>query len=437
VEPVALCKAAPLPVAGPAVAQIPDPHGPLLAGSPELSVEALVQQVLARNPSLAQMTAAWQAASARYPQATSLEDPMVAVTLGPASFTSNTVNPAYRLEISQKYPWPGKRALRGQGALAEASAAGSEVEDTRLQLIEAARSAFADYYLAGRALQVNEENLQLLKKFRRSARSRYENNLAPEQDYLQAQVEIGREQQRRLTQERAKEVAVARINTLLNRSPDAPLPPPPKDIQVEGELPEAALLRAAALERRPDLRALDNRIAADQAALALAGKESCPDLEPFAMYDRFMGNNSQSQDLAAMIGVRLNLLVRKARREAAVAEAQARINQHRAELARQTNQVNFEVQQAYAQVRESARTVRLYEQTILPKARDYVEAAASAYETAKIPFLSLIEAQRSRVGLLDRYYESVADYFRRRATLERVVGEPLSPLPAPAGSNYH
>src|SRR5262249_33146888 len=75
----------------------------VVSGTGELSVDALVEQVLARNPSLAQMVAAWQAAQARYPQVTSLEDPMFAGTLGPATYGSNTVDPAYRLEISQKY----------------------------------------------------------------------------------------------------------------------------------------------------------------------------------------------------------------------------------------------------------------------------------------------------------------------------------------------
>src|SRR5262245_46790951 len=56
---------------------IPDPHAPPFTGMSELSLQALVQEVLARNPSLAQMVAAWQAASARYPQVTSLEDPML------------------------------------------------------------------------------------------------------------------------------------------------------------------------------------------------------------------------------------------------------------------------------------------------------------------------------------------------------------------------
>jgi outer membrane protein TolC len=132
-----------------------------------------------------------------------------------------------------------------------------------------------------------------------------------------------------------------------------------------------------------------------------------------------------------MLGVRLNVPVRLARRRAAVDEAKGRLAQRQAELARQTDQVNFEVQQTYSQVQESERTVRLYEKTILPAARQNIEAAQSAYATGKIPFLSLIEAQRSAVGLRDRYYEAIADYYRRRATLERVAGGPIGPWTSP------
>ena len=142
-----------------------------------------------------------------------------------------------------------------------------------------------------------------------------------------------------------------------------------------------------------------------------------------AAYDAFW----QERPLRTMLGVRLNLPVRLARRDAAVAEAQARVAQRQAELARLTDQANFEVQQAYEQVRESERVVRLYEATILPAAEANVKAAQAAYVTGRIPFLSLVEAQRGVVGLRDRYYEAVADYFRRRAVLERAVGAPLVP----------
>jgi len=66
--------------------------------------------------------------------------------------------------------------------------------------------------------------------------------------------------------------------------------------------------------------------------------------------------------------------------------------------------------------------VRLYQDTILPAAEKNVKSAEAAYTNTKIPFLSLVEAQRNAVSLRDRYYEVLADYFRRRAELDRAVG---------------
>jgi cobalt-zinc-cadmium efflux system outer membrane protein len=198
-------------------------------------------------------------------------------------------------------------------------------------------------------------------------------------------------------------------------------------LAVADSLPEASEMRTTALAKRPDLKALASRIDADQANLALANKEFYPDFTPFAMYDRFMGNNSEIQPLATMIGVSMNVPVRKNRRYAAVAEAQARLNQRRSELEKQIDQVSFQVQEAYAKVQKSERAVQIYEKTILPAAKLNVEAAQSAYESGKIPFLSLIEAQRNTVSLRERYYEAVSDYYRRRAMLERVVGGSLAP----------
>jgi outer membrane protein TolC len=207
------------------------------------------------------------------------------------------------------------------------------------------------------------------------------------------------------------------------------LPPPPAKLILADALPEARALRAIAVAQRPDLQAIKNRIAAEQASLGLAQKEFYPDFEPFFMYDRFMGNNSQSKDLASMLGVRLNLPVYRNRRYGAIAEAEARIGQRRAELDRQIDQVNLQVQDAYAQVHESERIVHLYEKKVLPDAELNVKTARADYMTGQIPAISVIEAERTRLNLYDRYYEAVADYFRRRASLERVTGGSLIPLP--------
>src|SRR5206468_1854892 len=146
-------------------------------------------------------------------------------------------------------------------------------------------------------------------------------------DMLQADVEIGRQQERQVTLERVRQVTVARLNTLMHLPPDRPLPPPPQRVTVGGPLPPAEELRAAAVARRPDLQALAVHLAAEEASLGLAHKEYCPDVELTAAYDSIW----QERPLRPQVGLRVNLPVRQARRAGAVSEAEARIAQRRAE----------------------------------------------------------------------------------------------------------
>jgi outer membrane protein TolC len=396
--------------------------GPAFPDAKELSVDALVQQVLARNPTLPQMVAAAQAASARIPQVTSLEDPYFGATVAPASIGSSDVEFGYRLELSQKLPWPGKLGLRGANAQAEARAAGNEVDDARLQLTEAARMAFYDYYFVHRAIEVNQRGLDLLGQIHKAVESRFKvPQLESSQELYQVDVETGRQREKLVLLDRLRRVTIARLNTLLHLPPDLPLPPPPKELRVGFGLPDAQPWRAAAQTQRPDLQEVRNHIDAEEASLALARREYYPDFDVMAAYDTIMGNGP-TRDLAPQVAVRVNLPIRKTRRLAAVSEAESRLAQRQAELARLSDQVNYEVQQAYEQVRESERVVGLYVKDVLPAARLNVEAALAAYRPGRIPLISLIEAQRNLVGLEDRYHEAVADYFRRLASLERAAG---------------
>jgi cobalt-zinc-cadmium efflux system outer membrane protein len=397
----------------------PGASGPF-DGNTELIEADLVAQVLARNPTVAQMTAAAAAAAARVPQVTSLEDPRAAGFVGPGSIGSPDVDFAYRVEVSQAFPFPGKLALRGAGAGHEATAAGAEVEDARLALAEAARAAFADYYLAARAAEVNDESLGLLREFRENAANRYRTGQGQQQDVLQADVTIARQRERAVGLDRARRVAQARINTLLNVPADQPLPPPPKELVPPGPLPAVADLRAAAVGRRPDVAALRARVAADEAALALALKEYYPDFEAMAAYDAWW--QPRERDLRPMVGLRFNLPVRTDRRDAAVTEMRAKLAQRQAEANKLAAQVGLQVQEAYEQAREAEQALRLYEETALPAARENVKLAQAGYTVGRIPFLNLIEAQRSLVELRDRQFELLAEARRRRAALDRAAG---------------
>ena len=396
----------------------PDPCDPF-SGQAELSADQLVAEVQRRNPSLQSAAAAWRAAAQRYPQMISLDDPMFGFMIGPHGLGRDD-NGGWMVEASQKVTWQGKRALRGCAAAAEADAMRGEIGDTRLQLTAAAKTALLDYYLARRQAEVNSTTAGLLNQFRAIAKTKYEVNQATEQDVLQADVELANLENRRTELARDEQLAIARINTLLHLEANHRLPLPPAQVPLPESLPSVQMLQETAQRARPDLYSQAARVRAEQANLELACKEYWPDPEFAVKYDAFM-----PEDMRPQVGMNFNVPLQRTRRSAAVREASERLQQRRAEYQNRLDQVQFEVQSAYHRANQGRQAVGLYREKILPAAQRNLESAQANYTAGKIDFLRLIDAQRQLYAQRDMYYQTLAEYHRRLAELERAVGESL------------
>jgi outer membrane protein TolC len=287
-------------------------------------------------------------------------------------------------------------------------------------LSEAARVAFYDYYLVQREIEVNTATHRLLMQFRDIATNQYQVGQATEQDVLQADVELANLESRRTELTRDEQIAIARINTLLHRAADHPLPPPPAKAPTPESLPAPEFLLQTAMESRPDLYALQSRIRAEQANVALACKEYCPDVNVVAKYDGFM-----PEEMRPQVGMELNVPLQRGRRSAAVREATERLQQRRAEYQDRLDQVRFEVQAALSRAAQSRQVVQLYEQKIIPATQRSLDSALANYTSGKLDFLRLLDAERQVNTQREMYYQSIAEYHRRLAELERAVGGAL------------
>lgn len=396
----------------------------LFRGVSALEREALVRAVLQRNPTLRSAQAAWRAALARWPQETSLADPMLGVGLGPRSFTTSDVRDAWRTDVSQQIPFPGKLSLRGDVALGEADAAAGDFDAARLDLAAMASALFDDYALAARALAVEEHHVTILEELERSAAARYESGVAAFSEPVQAAAELAHRRHDRVRYDTALRTTVQQMNLLLQRAPDLPLPPPPADLvpltapgEADSESSDPALVTQA-LAARPELRAARARVAAAEATVALAEREYFPDFTVLAAYDAFW----QERPLQPSVGVQMNIPLRRERRAAAVEEAEAKLARTRSDEQAATAQVQFSVENARERLREARHVLHLQETQILPAARDFVEAARIALETGGGSFQTAIEAERGlRTAELD-YETSKADVSRRSAELARALG---------------
>jgi outer membrane protein TolC len=388
----------------------------------ELSLSSLILEVQYRNPSLQAMVAGWQAAAQRYPQVVSLDDPTFTAMAAPASFNSNDVEPAYAFQAGQKFPWFGKRAARGRMAQAESSAAFDDLEDNRIRLNEVTEVAFYQYYLVHRQLELNQNNTSVIKQFSNTAQSRYKANQVTQQDVLQAELELAQQERRKIELSQSEKVAAARINTLLREPPYAPLPPPPKQLDVPSVQMDRESYQRLAFEQRPDLKALAAKVHAEQAAAALACKDYYPDVEVFGRYDTFWQPAETQSDLRGQVGVNVNVPIYAGRLNAAVREAMFRVNQRRAEYEQRALDIQYEVASAYEELEESQQTLQLFSERLVPAAEQNVAAARSNYDVSKTTFLDLATAQRQLITLREEREMTLAVYHKRLAELTRVTG---------------
>ena len=389
-------------------------------GFASLERAALIREALRRNPGLAAARSAWRAALARYPQETALEDPMLDTAIGPRSFGSDEVDPGFRVGLSQALPFPGKRRLRGEVALAEAEASSQEFEEARLRLAAAASLLFDEYYLAARAIERNASHLAFVEELYQGTLARYEAGSASQQDALLAEAELADLLHEEVVLETAQRRAAARINTLLHRHPELPLPPPPDALAAPTDLSvDAAALTERALAERPELRAARARVAAREQAVALARREYLPDFTISGAYDRIW----QERDLQPMVGLAVNIPLQLGRRDGALAQARAELAGARSEAQRAEDSVRLAVSLGVDRLGEAHHLVELTRDRMLPVARDRLAASRAAFASGQGSFLELIDSER---GLRSAELESekaVTLLWRRHAELDLATAD--------------
>lgn len=394
----------------------PDPLG----GATHLDRRALVALVLDRNPGLEAQRAEARAALARWPQESALPDPTFGYGLRPWSLGSSQVDAAQDFELSQPLPFPGKRALRGERALEQASAAESDFEASRVRLAALASRLFDEYWLAQRALETSAEHLSLIDEARRVALSRYAAGTASQQDVLATETEQAMLSHRDIELRAERRVLEERINELLHRPPGLELPDAPAELEPElaRDLDESALV-ARALEKRPELRSRAAEVRAREADVALARREFLPDFTLRAGYE----GSWQEDPLKPVIGLELNVPLQLGRRRAALEEADARLAREKSRLRQLEDRVRFEVASALERVRESQHLLHISRERLLPAARDRVAGARAAFASGTTTFLELVDAERALRSAEQAAFEARANLSVRSAELARALGE--------------
>ncbi len=388
-----------------------------------LALPDLIQEALTRNPGLVAARKQWEAASQRIVQARSLDDPTLSVQLWnfPQTFNvTHTQNSIFGL--SQNLPFPGKLALKSEIASRSAEMTEQVVRGKERELIARLKDAYYDLFLAHKAIQIHQEQVELLRQFVEIANSKFRTGKGSQADVLKAQVELSVLHQQLPVLEQHRETAAALLNTLLDRDPLSPLGVPhepsltPTDIIIDD-------LHRLALNTRPELKAADLAVQHSEHTHALAQRQYYPDFNvAFQRFQNFQANDG----FGAYVAMTLPFSFwTKPKYDAGLQEAAASVEAARAQRHTLENMTRFQVKDLLAKVRASEQVARLYHTTILPQAVQNLEAAQVGYRVGRGGFLDLIDTQRAWRGFQHEYYRALVEREHRLAELEQVIGTDL------------
>jgi len=382
-----------------------------------LQRDALIAAVLDRNPTIESARQAWQAALARAPQVTALDDPMLSFSIAPLSIGQSSIGTT--ASISQRLPWPGKLALRGAVAAAEADAAASDLENVKLQMAVMASTLYDDDYAVARSREINDEHLALIRNLKSSAEAQYVVGKAAQQDPLQAEVQLAHLLHQQVVLGTRLDVVRAQINEMLHRPPEAELPPPVKSLDPPALPAESsAALQEAALRSRPVLAAAAARIRASQSSVDLSKLAFKPDFDVMTERNSMWMTTRQQY----MVGVGINLPIERKKREAAVTEAAAKLAQAESDQTAIVDRIRSEVAIAYRKADEARQVLRIYHDRLLPAARDQNASARAGFIASRNDFQAVMNAENNlRTVELD-YQIALTDVYRSLAGLDSAVG---------------
>ncbi|MDE0425674.1 MAG: TolC family protein [Candidatus Poribacteria bacterium] len=407
-----------------------------LAASPEaaqarlaepITLELLVAFGYEWNPGLKSIREKIRAILKRYPQAAYLENVLRQYNAFTKQLDTKVGPKQHKEMMAMKFPFPGTLALKGQIITEDVLIAEKEFEIALRDLVTEIRLAYYDYLFVTEAIRINEENQKLLEQMIAIAQTKFRVGRGKYSNVIMAQVELSKLANTIITLEQQRETVIARLNTLLNVSADLPLGVPVL-IEESSVIPTLAELYPLSVEKRQEIQKQKLTISKMGLVVEMAKQMTYPDptLGPSYFESRSMGDLKHKEKMPMTFSTRRTLNPANtawfAHRGSYIHEMDVKIEAMTHQVEKLESDLRFVVKKHHFAMETANRSIRLYRQTLLPQARQALDASNTAYQAAQIDFLSFLDAQRTLLNLRIEEQRALRDYRQHLAQLEQAVG---------------
>jgi len=249
-------------------------------GPPPLT--RLIEEGIAQNKEIKSLEDEVESLKKEIPFAGSLEDPRLGFAI--LNLPTDTFDfdqeamTQKQIFIAQKFPWFGKLDLRTQRATLKAVRQQAILEARRLELARKIAVAYYELGFVATSLETNAQLTDIVSQLLGVAETRYATGRGLQQDVLQAQVELSKLLDEKITLGRTRRTLEDRINELLNRESFITVPPPRNMSNPDLQL-KVKPLQDQALKGNPQLRVRQAQIDIAAKDIELARKDYWPDMD--------------------------------------------------------------------------------------------------------------------------------------------------------------
>ena len=392
-------------------------------------LQDLLDYARGHNPEFAASRFESEAAAERLQPAGAWPDPVLRTELmgvvnrnsgGGANLLPSKVD-GTRYLLMQRIPWFGKSDL--QLGLAEAKAMQANVQSsaTWSDLAGMIKFAYARYYYLAGSESLARETLSLLNSMEQIAQVRYANGAGTQQDVIRAQVEQTDLHAELLELENEQHHAHIKLNNLLSRPATALLAKPAQS----RPLPAPAQLEYSMLvdrlrSRNPQLQIVEAGVQAAEKSRDLAYRNRYPDIT-LGVAPTQSGNSIKTWDLM----VEFNIPFQQQSRRSEEREAEAMLAAYGARKETILNQVMSALSESVSGLETARQTETLIVTRLLPQAELTYQSALAGYETGKVDFATLLDAQKQILKAKRQQLKSQLEAQLRLADIERLLGEEI------------
>ena len=393
------------------------------------TVESLLDYAKAHNPEYAAMRLEAEAIGERVYPAGALPDPVLRVEMENVTNYGSNAGPNIlpgrvgdtKYTLMQALPFWGKRDLKRAAAEADAEVALGAAGTTWAEQAARIKTSFAQYFADARLIRLTSEVIDLIGRIEHITQTRYANGLVPQQDAIRVQVERSTMQSELIELDMEQHHAQSRLNALLARPSHSPLAEPER----LRPLPAMASLDPMALEER--LREKNPQLFTDAARIRAAEKNR--DLTYKNRYpDVTIGvapiqTRNQVNELGLMF--ELNIPLQQTSRRSQERESEKMLDAARMRRESTANQLLGDLAENLAALDAARRVEQLAQTSLLPQAELTFQAALTGYETGKVDFATLLDAQRQIRRAKQDIIKTQVEQQARLADIERLIGEEL------------